>query len=112
MDYPVKRSEDQSNGKSSRQSLSVLWWATLCVRWWTEEEIVSAYAQGKFSDGTYDYGEVAKFHALRQRSGGRIRRDPETNKVQIQVCVPFGPRLVVRVCDTSSPRQQDSSQLL
>lgn len=98
-----------TDGKEDGQPLYVLWWAPMHLRYWSDEEIVYTNGQGKFFTGEEDYREVARFHAIASRyggkHGGRVRRNPNTGEAEVQIQVPFGrrERPVILVCDTSSP---------
>jgi hypothetical protein len=98
---------EKANAPEARQPLYVLWWVTLHMRWWDEEEIISLARQGKLTREVYK--DIARFHALRARygglEGGRVRRDSD-GQVQVQERSVIGARSrpVVRICTTEYPR--------
>src|SRR6478609_9679182 len=90
------------DAQEQTRPLYVMWWSPRRgVRFTTEEEVLWLYSQGKIT--REGYRECARFFALRQRYGGRVRRHPD-GYTEVQERVPFGrgPGPVI-LCSLETP---------
>lgn len=81
------------DAKEATRPLHVMWWQPVRVRWCEDEEEVQSITAESLVPGTEAYGRVLsyfKFCRIRQRYGGRIRRNTYTGEVEVLVLVPFG----------------------
>lgn len=102
------------DAKEATRPLHVMWWQPVRVRWCEDEEEIQAITYESLVPGTEAHDRVLsylKFCRIRQRYGGRIRRNTFTGEIEVQVLIPFGRRPgPVILCSLETPASATNSR--